>query len=350
MNTRLSCYHLSHIDLDGYSCQLITKQIFEKIFYYNANYGAEVMYHLEAILEHIDKAKEDASILITDLNLSYKESEFLDKAIRKRKEQGLKIELQLLDHHGSGQDSADAFSWYYLDTSRSATKITYDYACEKLGLASEDQKWLEPFVNIVNAVDLWLMDEEENFEYGKVCMRLITETRELNRYIFNEESHNYKLTLLKEAARMAKEPDAPIRLDDAIHSMKKNFFKGKQDGTLDALATQYIVSLVGKYKERFTIYYQGHKGILTYALGNTSIIGNGILKAYPEFDFVIDVGPRGSMSLRADHNIDVSKMAKTLAGGGGHPNASGARIKDFKEQFSYEKVKAFMEELIAKKS
>jgi len=48
-------YHLSHIDLDGYSCQLVMKFTPYEIYNYNANYGAEVKQKLELILENIRK-------------------------------------------------------------------------------------------------------------------------------------------------------------------------------------------------------------------------------------------------------------------------------------------------------
>ncbi|MCQ2646819.1 3',5'-cyclic-nucleotide phosphodiesterase, partial [Helicobacter pylori] len=37
----MQVYHLSHIDLDGYACQLVSKQFFKNIQCYNANYGRE---------------------------------------------------------------------------------------------------------------------------------------------------------------------------------------------------------------------------------------------------------------------------------------------------------------------
>ena len=129
--------------------------------------------------------------------------------------------------------------------------------------------------------------------------------------------------------------------------MKKSFFRSDKDNTLDGLATAYIVKLIERYKERFTIIFRGYKGILTFSLGNTSIIGNGILRANDDIDFVIDVGGRGTLSLRADDKIDVSILAKELAGGGGHPNASGGRIKNFKDKFLYENVKAYIVNLLS---
>ncbi len=340
-------YHLSHIDLDGYSCQLVMKEAYENITFYNANYGAEVNERLAEILETIRKNKEDASILITDLNLTLDESKWLTKELERLREYDkVDVKLQLLDHHGSGQESADKFDWYFLDTTRSATQITYDYVIENYTLNDEAKVWLPPYVNIVDAVDLWHQDKQDAFEYGKVCMRLVTETRELNRVMFAQEDRAYKHALLFEAAQMIPLDNANILLDDTIHALKKNYFRKEHDDTLDNLGTAYIVELLGQQKKEKTIYYKGYKGFLSYALGNTSIIGNAFLTRYDEYDFIVDVGPRGTMSLRANNKVNVSLIAKEWAGGGGHPNASGGRINGFKEQFRYDKVKEQIQNVI----
>lgn len=337
-------HHLSHIDLDGYSCQLIMQYTPYKKFNYNANYGAEVKQKLELILENIKKAKEEAYILITDLNLTADESRWLSHEIQKMNTNSFDVKLQLLDHHGSGIESAKKHEWYYLDTNRCATKITYDYAKENFSL--DEPIWMKKYVDVVNAVDLWKQEEHDNFEYGKVCMRLVTETKELNRIMFPDEDSNYKLTLLHEAAKYIHEPDAPILLDEKIHSLKKNFFRRDKDDTLDNLATRYVVELLGKSRHEKTIYYKGYRGYLSYGIGNTSIVGNGFLTAYPEYDFIVDVSYRGTMSLRANNNVSVAQIAKEWANGGGHPNAAGGRIMGFKEQFRYDKVKQQIEKVI----
>ncbi len=341
-------YHLSHIDLDGYSCQLVMQFTPHTMHSYNANYGAEVVERLKEILEALQKNGGDATILITDLNLTADEARWLHHEVEKLNEKKQNVEINLLDHHGSGQESADKYDWYYLDTDRCATKITYDYAKEHYEL--DEPEWMEKYVNVVNAVDLWLQHEEENFEYGKVCMRLVTETRELNRVVFAHEDRRYKLALLTEAAQMVNEPNAPILLDERIHGMKKSFFRVDGDNTLDNLATKYIVELFGRKRSEMTIYYKNYRGFLSYGIGNTSIIGNGFLTTYDdEYDFIVDVSPRGTMSLRANNKVSVSLIAKEWAGGGGHPNAAGGRIQGFKEQYRYDKVKEQVERLIANK-
>ena len=341
-------HHLSHIDLDGYSCQLVMMYTPYKKFNYNANYGAEVKQKLDLILEKIKQDKNEATlILITDLNLTADESKWLTHEVKKLNENGFDTQVQLLDHHGSGEDSANKYEWYYLDTTRCATKIMYDYTKEHLEF--DEPSWMQKYVDVVNAVDLWKQEEHDNFEYGKVCMRLVNETRELNRIMFPKEDSQYKLSLLHEAAKYINEPDAPIVLDEKIYFLKKDFFKQDKNDTLDNLATEYVVELLGRARDEKTIYYKGYRGYLSYGVGNTSIIGNGFLTKYPEYDFIVDVSSRGTMSLRANNQVSVSQISKEWAGGGGHPNAAGGRIQGFKEQFRYDKVKAQIEKLINEK-
>jgi oligoribonuclease NrnB/cAMP/cGMP phosphodiesterase (DHH superfamily) len=340
-------YHLSHIDLDGYSCQLVMRYTPYTLYSYNANYGAEVVERLEEILETIKDSKEETLILISDLNLYPDEAKMLDNAVKKRNEAGGNISIQLLDHHGSGQKTSEQYAWYYLDTTRSATKITYEFAKEHFEL--DEPAWMAKYVAVVNAVDLWIQAEHENFEYGKVCMRLVNETRELNRTLFANEDRLYKLTLLETAASMVNEERANIKLDEAIHKMKKEYFKEDLDDTLDNLSTKHIVALFGSKRNEMSIYYKGYRGFLSYGVGNTSIIGNGFLLSYPEYDFIVDIGSRGTMSFRANNQVDVSLIAKEWANGGGHPNASGGRIQGFKEQFRYDKVKEQIQNIIDKK-
>jgi oligoribonuclease NrnB/cAMP/cGMP phosphodiesterase (DHH superfamily) len=63
----------------------------------------------------------------------------------------------------------------------------------------------------------------------------------------------------------------------------------------------------------------------------------------------MNVSPKGTFSLRADNKMDVSQMAQSIANGGGHPNASGGKIKDFKEFFVYGELKSFISNLLKEK-
>lgn len=339
-------FHISHTDLDGYGCQLTTQKIFPNAVYYNANYGIEVKMFLKDALENIallDK-NEDIFLLITDLNLTPDESKKLDRDITNLNNDGFTIKLQLLDHHGTGQKSADKYDWYYLDTNRSATKITYDYFCEHYpefkNKCPENYAYL---IKAINAVDIWL-DNDELFEFGKVCMSMISKSYEINNSLFNKQSREYKFFLLTQTLQYIDKELGHILLDENVYHIKKQFLKlDENNNTLDNLSSNYLVKSLDNTKEDLTVYYQDKKGLLTYNLGSISIPANAFLRANPDYDFFIDINRRGRTGLRANNKLDVSVLAQKLAGGGGHPNASGAAFKDFKETVLYSEVKKYFQ-------
>ncbi len=348
----MECYHLSHTDLDGYTCQYIASKYFKNIKFFNANYGLEVGARLQEIVTKIERSKKkEFYILITDLNLSIDEGKTLTQEVEKLRANKKNITLQLLDHHGSGKACAEMFAWYYLDTSRSATKITYDFFREKFAPKNENavQKIAE-LVEAVNAIDIW-QEHEPLFEFGKVCMRMINGSNELSRIIFDEENRRYRFALLEKSIPFLRKEDAAIKLDNALHKLKKQALKTeKEDDIIDNIISKKVTHLLAKNKEHFTIYYKDKVGILTYALGSISVIANLFLRKNTEFDFFIDIGPKGNCSLRSNNKVDVSVLSKELFGGGGHPNASGGRIEGFKESFLYDEVKLKLLEIIKEKT
>jgi len=339
-------FHISHTDLDGFGCQLTTQKIFPDAVYYNANYGMEVKIVLKDVLEKIallDKT-EEVLLLITDLNLTTDESKGLDKAIKNLNDDGFTIKLQLLDHHGTGQKSADKFDWYFLDTARSATQITYDYFSQNYPTFKDAcPKDYEKLIQAINAVDIWLEDDEL-FEFGKVCMSMISKSYEINNSLFNAQSREYKFFLLTQTLQFVGIENGHIKLDENVYHLKKEFLKLENtNNTLDNLSSNYLVQSLASKKDDLTVYYKDKKGLLTYNLGGISIPANAFLKANPDFDFFIDINRRGRSGLRANNNLDVSILAQKLAGGGGHPNASGAAFKDFKETVIYNDVKSYIQ-------
>jgi len=334
-------YHLSHTDLDGYGCQMMTNHFFDNIGFYNSNYGKEINERFNQILSDIvSDDVENPLILITDLNLTTEQAKELESKISVNQRD---IKILLLDHHKSGQDCADAYPWYYLDHTRCATQITYDFFSSIMG---PDEK-LSKLSDVINAVDIWL-DDKEDFELGKVCLGLVSSARELNRIMFPKENSEYIFSILKDIQPFFDEKNPHIALDSNIHSIKKEFFLEKNDDTLSNLVSTYNVKILSQNRDKMTIMYENHKGILTYNIGNVSIIGNDFLKANRDYDFFMDITSRKTISLRADGQIDVSKMAARLGNGGGHPNASGGLLNSFKDSFVYDNIRKQVLDIIKK--
>ena len=338
-------FHLSHIDLDGYGCQYLTSQVFDKIDYYNANYGAEVTARLEQIFNDIEKKKATENIkpliLITDLNLTTKEANALEKDAVK-----VGAKLLLLDHHGTGKNASEKFGWYYLDTTKCATLIIYGWLKEHFNFDTSGE--FEPIVNAINAIDIWVEDSQY-FDYGRVLLGMISGAREVNRVVFAKNDVRYKFSLIDSAKNILNNVplnEAPIELDEKLHFVKKEFFKVEENDTKDNLVADYVTNILSENKEDMSIMYKGKKGILTANTGNTSLIGNSFLLKNDDFDFYMDVSSRGTFSLRSNNKVDVSKMASEIGNGGGHPNASGGKIENYKSYFDYSKLKDFVQEYL----
>lgn len=348
----MNIYHLSHIDLDGYGCQYLSNACFNeqhnyKLESYNANYGPEVKARLEEIIVAIKREKflgnnAEQVILVTDLNLTTKEAKWLEAQVM---EVGAKV--QLLDHHGSGQKTSELYAWYLLDTNRCATLITYEWLKQHHNFDQEGN--FSQIVKAINAIDIWVSDDKL-FEFGKVGLGMISGAREINRTLFPAEDRALKLSLIDAMKSYVDKENAHIALDNDLHQIKKSFFKQKEDNTKDNLAALYLTQLLSADKQRLTIEYRGKKGLLGYNLGNTSILGNTFLVENPDYDFYMDINWRGSFSLRSNNKLDVSKMAEEVGNGGGHPNASGGKIKDFKDSFVYSEIKSFVQAYIDEKS
>lgn len=339
----MKLFHISHTDLDGYGCQLVTNEFFKDAIFYNANYGLEVKLSIKKVLDDIKNYKEEKILfIISDLNLTLQESEDLDNEINILINDGFNIKLQLLDHHITGKKSAEKFSWYFLDDKRCATQIVYDYLIEEFNAPIT---YLSPLVKAINAVDIWLENETKNFEFGKVLMSMITKVKEINNILFANLNREFKFYLLKNAIKFLDEENGHIKLDNEVHFMKKEFLKLDDiDDTLDNLSAVYLVKCLADIKDELTIFYKGQKGLLTYCLGSISIPANTFLRANSDYDFFIDINKKGNASFRADGKLDVSLLASKLANGGGHINASGCKFEDFKETIDILEVKKYIQE------
>lgn len=340
-------FHLSHTDLDGYGCQFVSKEFFKNCSFYNANYGPEIKFRLTQILSDIIKCSaKKIFFLITDLNLSMQEASFLQEEIEKLKDKK-QIKLKLLDHHISGADVEPLFYWYYLDTSKCATAITYEYLKQNYKHPNQKKiKSLDKFVDVVNAIDMWI-EHHEYFEFGKACLRMISDSKEINRIMFDKEHREYKFFLIKNSMNLIKKNEPHIILDENLLKIKKKFLRnGARNNTLDNLIANYLVELLNNMKDECTIYYKNHKGLLTYNLGSVSNIANEFLKLNSDFDFFMDVSNSGKVSIRSVNRLDVSNMSEKLFSGGGHPNAAGGKLEDFKETFSYQEVKSSLQKII----
>jgi len=344
----MQLYHLSHIDLDGYTAQLISSLFLKNTHFYNTNYGVEINYKFKDIIDNINNSDEnDFFILITDVNLTIEQSEYVDNEVKKSSKN---IKLQLLDHHITGKNSANAYEWYHLDDSKSATLITYEYFMKHYTLLEESHsEWIYELVKSTNAVDIWLEDSEY-FEFGKVLSNLINGSRELSKESFGNIDNKYKISLLKEATQYLSSDNPAIELDENIYYLKKKYLNTNNiKDTIDNISSHYVVDLIKNDEDKFSYDFKNYKGIITFNLSHISNTANMFLKLNDDYDFFLNVNYRGGLSIRSNDKLDVSAMASKYFGGGGHMNASGGFIDNFKGIFFYEDMRRFIENILESK-
>lgn len=114
--------------------------------------------------------------------------------------------------------------------------------------------------------------------------------------------------------------------------------------TFENTRASYITKILSDNIDKLTIKYLNYKGILTYSMGNISILANRFLKANVDVDFFMDINRKGRISLRSSDRLDVSKLAFDISAGGGHKNAAGAVMNDFKENIFYTNINNFVQQ------
>jgi len=308
----LPIYHLSHIDLDGYFCQYLSTIKYKQVKYYNSNYGKEIYSNLKKIFK---SATKETLILITDLNLDYKECEYIQKFV----DQGYNVKLY--DHHIAGKQFSEKYNWYYLDDTRSASKIL-----------SEKENIHSNLTESVNSYDMW--KEDKHIQLGCYLSEFINKDF---LFYFNEEKikffnkhFNYIDHTIEECYTIKELEEVEVSL---THSRLKDY-----PGTIkQKLAKKYTEEMFkqpikGKYIFLFDINREYFQYISQFLLKE-----NGNL-------IIILISKNGRISIRSKEE-DVNKLSQNYFNGSGHKNASGGTLG--RNIYSKEEgIETFLEKII----
>ena len=192
-NNGVLAIFISHTDLDGYTSQYLADLLeSERVIrswlciegkrYFNLDYSeisSFVSSELPEILEDVEN--KHIHIYITDLNLNTNLSQMMDDLVEELRDKWHEVSLYLYDHHITGQEAAKQYSWYHLDTTKSASKLVYDLLMEETGgIGSKyDYTKLSNLIDLVNATDIFKVKETVNFGAGRALTRLMTEVDEI---------------------------------------------------------------------------------------------------------------------------------------------------------------------------
>lgn len=327
-------FHLSHIDLDGYGCQFITKNVFhQNIKFFNSNYGKEIDFKLNKIFEEIGEYNpfDKHTIIITDLNLTDEQSAILDSRVKNQNN----INLILIDHHGTGSSSAEKYEWYHLDISKCATMLTFEYF-ENALFNNEKYPLIKRIAEYVNVTDMWIA-EHKDFKKASFLSDIVFNAFKFPKMM--EEQNVFMRLSFIEAVVHKLESGASIRdIESSLVEVKESFLKDKlqadvfdcKDTQIDHKYFRYIFDLL-KDKEIpvFKVEHATFKIFFELGASTFQYVSYMYNSEIGDVDFLVHVNDRGSMSFRSigdEENKRVDKIAKKYFNGGGHRNAAGGNL------------------------
>lgn len=343
----MKLFHLSHIDLDGYGSQFITKKIFKSnIYFENSNYGSEIKRKLENILKKIDFEKnEENTILITDLNLDEDIAKWIDDEVNKRDT----VKLLLIDHHISGEETSKKYEWYNLNSEFCATYLTFLYFKELL-TDSNEKDYLQSFVELVNITDLW-KEEDPKFNKANFLSNKIFNSFRFPQML-NFLNHDFKLHIIEHYFNLIQEGLSIRDIENLELDIKEKFLNGKINEEMllnleESIETKYYYYIYLKLKNfnHEVFDFNGSKGKMIFDIGSGlfTYFAGFYNKEYNDVDFLFHVAYNGKISLRSkgqDDKNDVSKISNKYFGGGGHKNSSGGLLEAGIETKKYNKNEA----------
>ncbi len=335
--------HLSHNDLDGYSCQYLTKQLKDiNTKYFNTSYF-DVSKNLNLIfndLLNVEFYKDKKTlVLITDVNLDQKtEEKIIDF---KNGNQNLNFDLLVIDHHKTGLDVANRNKdWYKLDTSRCATYLVGQWIIDNFDISESKKKYIEFIMDFVDSHDRWLEDHKfhhkanlvsgflfNKLEYPEIFRGYQREhffyfLRESFRYFSDENNNIYDfennqtqllLSFLKDKLDKDFYENKNICYDHKLFKYFTNIYLNQKTDTFEV-----------KYDEntnyKFKLFYELDSNVYQY-LSHYYLNDNS-----DKIDFMLNMKSKGSMSFRSKGDIDVGGLANKYFNGGGHTNAAGGSI------------------------
>lgn len=323
-------YHLSHTDLDGYGAQYVLNSTDQKCHFFNADYR-EINAVLDNIIQQIAAEGQPAGLLITDLNLTVDQAKNLEKRIAKL---SVPVELQLLDHHATGQACAEQFDWYYLDTERCASLITYAAAAEFLPDDAHRQQMAQRTA-FIDIGDRWLRDDP-NFRQSIYLIGLIMQDDHLAPPL-KDLKRTYRFHLVDAFFQRFEQDQTLEAIERDLYDIRKQFLKGRiekriyNDQNLPlndkyhmlsaSVLDETVVPIIEIEGARVGVFFNWPhdvwRGVIMDMMENRG-----------QIDIAIGVRGNGRLSLRGNPGVDCGAICARYFKGGGHPGAAGGELAD----------------------
>ena len=333
--------HLSHNDLDGYSCQYLlnlVKEKEQKLTFLNTSYF-DVNKNVNLVFDEIlNNKNEKILFLISDVNLTMDVGDKINNFRNGNK--NIDYDVLLIDHHKTGLDVAQKYpEWYKLDISRCATYLVGKWLIENNNLEQELKNYIEFVMEFVDSHDRWLENHKyhekanliSDFLFNKIVYPNFLENIKRENifdildigfnffidenntiYDFETNQNKYLCSFLEN-----KIPDEMFFDKNKSYSNKLIKLFTEEYKKIDTKT--FLIDLDENTKYSFKLFYELDSNIFQY-------LSHFYLNDIKDIDFMVNIKSKGSCSFRSKDNIDVGALANKYFYGGGHTNASGGNI------------------------
>ncbi|MEW6444436.1 MAG: DHHA1 domain-containing protein [Pseudomonadota bacterium] len=361
-NRDVQLFHLSHIDLDGYGAQYMTRAAGFRARYYNADYR-DVPATLERIFSDMDASGEPAMLLITDLNLTLEQAELVDRRIhgeavsiaapepKRNAKPGLlsadlasmlkqsltperpRHTVMLLDHHATGEEAAAKFAWYHLDTERCASRLAFEAVAPYLDDTARTLYGAR--AEFIDVGDRWLKDDPR-FHRSIFLIGLIMEDDQLAPPL-SDLKRDFRFHIMDSFFQRMEQGASLEELERGVYDYRKEFLRGR-------IADTAVDDSEAPLKDKFhklcaevippseipMLRIDGYRAGIFFNWPHDVFRGvvMELMENQGKMDMAIRVGGNGRMSLRSNNGVDVGVISGRYFEGGGHPGAAGGVLKD----------------------
>jgi oligoribonuclease NrnB/cAMP/cGMP phosphodiesterase (DHH superfamily) len=302
-----------HADLDGAACAVLlshwhqyawSKDKNDKLVFVPASYNS-----IDQIITDYLKTPvcaDNDELWVLDITPSAETLELMNKA---------KVKVTLVDHHNKKKKVLSKYGWAYFDKDRCGATALMDFLTKNFRSSIPYPGTLQAFLNCVEAWDIWLLGSPHR-ERGESLNRL---------YWFLE----FDLFVSEFSPMPSEDPEMTEsqNAERLTADMLKFAFIGQILHYKEVRYTEHVL-MKQLYEPNRYIDGNGNKFAVIFAEKNTAKLGNEALNTEfgEDLDYVVVVhanANRVSMYSRGHgENMDVSKIAEAL-GGGGHPGAAG---------------------------
>jgi oligoribonuclease NrnB/cAMP/cGMP phosphodiesterase (DHH superfamily) len=346
----LKVTQITHHDLDGYGASTVVGSYVDVGRIIHVPRYADVGPVVEEELKRLGKTAESEMLILTDLGLEDVAVKFIRSfaALNRRREEGVRHRLVVLDHHASSIDRmrehglppvseegtlrsfdlADPDIVVRIDTIRCATRMAFEdralYATHPI--EAEREAVLETLVAAIDAVDLW--QKPLPTFLGGLALDEVFWDNVSNLVPVGHPLHDrFVGELLLAVARLLQKGLSPARIEQEVGAQRTAIldnFLGDDPGDDRTLTTRMrIARVLGQSRELFRPLSDGTLMSFGLDAGTFQRVSDAIMDEGGATR-VMNVQRTGSVSFRSNNETALDGARKFR--GGGHRDAAGGKL------------------------